>query len=108
MIIAAVPSPPLLRSAACPRPRTAPKKPPRASLLSGSMVDDASTGELKHQQEVKEHVEREGVADAVNAADAAAHRRRAEKAAYLQEKLAERERAEDEDEDEDEAPDDHS
>jgi hypothetical protein len=60
------------------------------------MVDDASTEDLRHQQEVKEHVEREGVADAVNDAEAAAHRRRAEKAAYLQEKLAERERAEEE------------
>jgi hypothetical protein len=58
------------------------------------MVDDASTEELKHQQAVKEHVERAGAADAVNDDEAAAHRRRAEKAAYLQEKLAERERAE--------------
>jgi len=58
------------------------------------MVDDASTEELKHQQAVKEHAEREGAADAVNEADAAAHRRRAEKAAYLQEKLEERERTE--------------
>jgi hypothetical protein len=64
--------------------------------LSRGMVDDASTEELKHQQAVKEHVEREGVADAVNEAEAAAHRRRADKAAYLQEKLAEREQAEDE------------
>jgi hypothetical protein len=58
------------------------------------MVDDASAGELKHRQAVKEGVEREGEADAVNEAEAAAHRRRAEKAAYLQEKLAEREQAE--------------
>jgi hypothetical protein len=65
------------------------------------MVDDASTEELKQQQAVKEHVEREGAAEAVNEADAAAHQRRADKAAYLQEKLAERERAEEE------APDDH-
>jgi hypothetical protein len=61
-----------------------------------AMVDDSSTEELKHQQAVREHVEREGVADAVNEAEAAAHRRRAEKAAYLQEKLAERERTEEE------------
>jgi hypothetical protein len=65
------------------------------------MVDDASTEELKHQQAVKEHVEREGAAEAVNDADAAAHQRRADKAAYLQEKLAERERTEEE------TPDDH-
>jgi hypothetical protein len=60
------------------------------------MVDEDSAEELKHQQAVKEHVEREGAAEAVNEADAAAHRRRAEKAAYLQEKLTERERAEEE------------
>jgi hypothetical protein len=60
------------------------------------MVDDTSTEELKHQQAIKEHTEREGAADAVNEAEAAAHRRRAEKAAYLQEKLEERERAEEE------------
>jgi hypothetical protein len=65
------------------------------------MLDDASTEELKYQQAVKEHVEREGAAEAVNEADAAAHQRRAEKAAYLQEKLAERERTEEE------TPDDH-
>jgi hypothetical protein len=58
------------------------------------MVDDDSAEELKHQQAVKEHAEREGAAEAVNEADAAAHRRRAEKAAYLQEKLTEREEAE--------------
>ena len=69
--------------------------------MSRAVFDDASTEELKHQQAVKEHVEREGAAEAVNDAEAAAHRRRAEKAAYLQEKLAERERAEEE------TPDDH-
>ncbi len=58
------------------------------------MDDDPSTEELRHRQEVREHVERESAAEAVNDADAAAHRRRAEKAAYLQEKLAEREQAE--------------
>lgn len=58
------------------------------------MADDDSTEELKHRQEVKEETEREGAADAMNEAEAAAHRRRAEKAAYLQEKLGEREHAE--------------
>ena len=58
------------------------------------MVDDASARELKRQQAVKEDVEREGEAEADSDAEAAAHRRRAEKAAYLREKLAERERAE--------------
>jgi hypothetical protein len=58
------------------------------------MDEDPSAGELKHQQEAKERVEREGVADAVDDAEEATHRRRADKASYLQEKLAERERAE--------------
>ena len=58
------------------------------------MVDDASARELKRKQAVKEDVEREGEAEADNDAEAAAHRRRAEKAAYLQEKLEEREHAE--------------
>ena len=60
------------------------------------MADDPSTEELKHRQAVNEQVEREGAADAANEADAAAHRRRAEKAAYLHDKLAEREAAEEE------------
>jgi len=58
------------------------------------MDDETSAGDLKHQQERKERVEREGVADAIDEAEAATHRRRADKASYLQEKLAERERAE--------------
>jgi hypothetical protein len=58
------------------------------------MDDETSAGDLKHQQEVKERVEREGAADSVDEAEAATHRRRADKASYLQEKLAERERAE--------------
>lgn len=58
------------------------------------MADDVSMDDLKHQQEARERVEREGAAGAVNEAEAAAHRRRAEKAAYLQEKLVEREQAE--------------
>jgi hypothetical protein len=58
------------------------------------MVDDASARELKRRQALKEGFERESEAEADNEAEAAAHRRRAEKAAYLQEKLAEREHAE--------------
>jgi hypothetical protein len=58
------------------------------------MDDETSAGDLKHQQEVKERVEREGAADSVDEAEAATHRRRADKASYLREKLAERERAE--------------
>jgi hypothetical protein len=70
------------------------KERPTGSLSWRLMVDDASAQELKRQQAVKENVEREGEAEADNDAEAAAHRRRAEKAAYLQEKLAEREHAE--------------
>jgi hypothetical protein len=58
------------------------------------MDDETSAGELKHQQERKEQVEREEAADAIDEAEAATHRRRADKASYLQEKLADRERAE--------------
>jgi hypothetical protein len=58
------------------------------------MDDETSAGDLKHQQEVKEQVEREEAAEAIDEAEAATHRRRADKASYLQEKLAERERAE--------------
>jgi hypothetical protein len=58
------------------------------------MADDASARELKRRQAVKEDVEREGEAEAHTEAEAAAHRRRAEKAAYLHEKLAEREQVE--------------
>jgi hypothetical protein len=66
------------------------------SLLCRTVVDDPSTEELKHRQAVKEQLEREGVADAVDEADAASHRRRAEKAAYLHDKLVEREASEEE------------
>jgi len=59
------------------------------------MVDDPSTEELKRRQADKERTEREGVAEAMTEAEAAAHRRRAEKAEYLRQKLADRERAED-------------
>ena len=70
------------------------KRQPPGSLWWLSMVDDASARELKRRQAVKEGFERESEAEADNEAEAAAHRRRAEKAAYLQEKLAEREHAE--------------
>jgi hypothetical protein len=59
------------------------------------MTDDATARELKRRQAIAEGLEREGEARADNEAEAATHRRRAEKARYLQEKLAEREHAED-------------
>jgi hypothetical protein len=55
---------------------------------------DPSADELKREQATRERLEREGEAEAETDADAAAHRRRADKAAYLQDKLAERERSE--------------
>jgi hypothetical protein len=58
------------------------------------MDDETSAGDLKHQQEIKEQLEREEAAGSIDEAEAATHRRRADKASYLQEKLAERERAE--------------
>jgi hypothetical protein len=61
--------------------------------------DEDSTAELKLQQEARERAERAGAAGSSEDAEAAAHLRRAEKAAYLREKLAERERAEDPDPD---------
>ncbi len=60
------------------------------------MDDDASAEELKRQQQATERLEREGMAEAANEAELAAHRRRADKAAYLQDKLSERERSEEE------------
>jgi hypothetical protein len=64
------------------------------------MDEDPSAGELKHQQEARERAEREGAAEAIDEAEAATHRRRADKASYLQEKLADREQSEADVEDE--------
>jgi hypothetical protein len=64
------------------------------------MDDEPSTDELKHQQELKERVERDGAAEAIDEAEQATHLRRAEKAAYLQQKLGEREQSEADVEDE--------
>jgi hypothetical protein len=64
------------------------------------MDDDLSTDELKHQQEARERAEREGAAEAIDEAEQATHLRRAEKAAYLQQKLGEREQSEADVEDE--------
>lgn len=52
------------------------------------------TRELKHRQEAEEQAEREELDRATSTADAARHRRRADKAGYLRAKLEERERSE--------------
>lgn len=58
------------------------------------MDDDPTTEELRHQQARREEEERTGEHEAVRPEEAATHGRRAEKAAYLRERLAERERSE--------------
>ena len=57
-------------------------------------ADDPSTEDLRLRQRRQEHAEREQIADADTGAEADRHRRRAEKAHYLQRKLEERQRAE--------------
>lgn len=56
--------------------------------------DDPSAEELRRQQREQERAERDQIADADTGAEADGHRRRAEKAAYLQRKLEQRQRAE--------------
>lgn len=52
------------------------------------------TEELKHEQARREEEERARLAESEQPAEARQHERRSQKAAYLKEKLAERERAE--------------
>ena len=59
------------------------------------MGDDPSTGELRHEQERRERDERRRIEESEEPAEAKQHERRSEKAAYLKEKLAEREKSED-------------
>jgi hypothetical protein len=56
--------------------------------------DDQSVEDLRRRQRSQERAEAEELASADTPADAARHRRRAEKARYLREKLEERERSE--------------
>jgi hypothetical protein len=56
--------------------------------------DDPSVEDLQRRQRQQERAEREQVADAETGADADRHRRRAEKAGYLQRKLEQRRQAE--------------
>jgi hypothetical protein len=60
------------------------------------MPEDPSVDELRSRQLDQERAERELLSDAVSEADAERHRRRADKARYLREKLEQRARADDE------------
>ncbi len=59
------------------------------------MPEDPTVDELKTRQRDQELAERELLDDADNDAAADSHRRRADKARYLREKLEQRERADD-------------
>jgi hypothetical protein len=56
--------------------------------------DDPSADDLRRRQREQERLERDQVAESDTGAEADRHRRRAEKAAYLQRKLEQRQRAE--------------
>jgi hypothetical protein len=56
--------------------------------------DDPSVEDLQRRQRDQERAEREQLAEASEPADAARHRRRADKARYLRDKLEERKRSE--------------
>ncbi len=57
-------------------------------------ADEPDTGELRQAQRDRETTERELAVEADELGERRQHRRRADKASYLQEKLAERERSE--------------
>jgi hypothetical protein len=57
------------------------------------MRDEDTPAELEQQQEAKERAERERASNADEESEAAAHLRRADKAAYLRDKLSEQEHA---------------
>jgi hypothetical protein len=68
---------------------------PRRGLSFRAMSsDDPSAEELRRRQREQERVERDQIADSDTGAEADRHRRRADKAAYLQRKLEQRQRAE--------------
>jgi hypothetical protein len=58
-------------------------------------MPDPKTEEMQVEQLHKEHVEREQAVDAAEPAEEQTHERRADRAAYLREKLDERARSED-------------
>ena len=57
-------------------------------------ADEPGTGELRREQERREAEEERLIEESEEPAEARQHARRSDKAAYLKEKLAERERAE--------------
>ena len=59
-------------------------------------MPDPKTEEMRLEQLRREHVEREQADEATDSHEAVSHERRAERAAYLKEKLEERARSEDE------------
>lgn len=59
-------------------------------------MGDPKTEELRLEQIQRERLERDRVRESEDEAETAQHERRADKADYLREKLAERARAEDE------------
>ena len=63
------------------------------------MPEEPETRELRDAQREREQAEREQVGSSDTDDEAAQHKRRAEKAAYLREKLEERAESEREDED---------
>ena len=65
--------------------------------MCGMGDPDPKTGEMRVEQTKRTTEEREAAKEADLPDDEHQHRRRADKAAYLEEKLAERERAERED-----------
>jgi hypothetical protein len=58
-------------------------------------MDDRETHELRIEQEQRERAERRRAEESEGPAEERAHERRADKHAYLEEKLAEREKSED-------------
>ncbi len=64
------------------------------TIVAGVPGDEPTIDELKRRQFDVERAEREELARAENDADADRHRRRADKAHYLREKLQEQETAE--------------
>ncbi len=65
------------------------------------MDPEPTTEKLKLRQSEQEHAEREAVERADNQAEAEKHKRRADKARYLREKLSEQEQADRQGDDQD-------
>jgi hypothetical protein len=66
----------------------------RTEMAAPRRDDDASTPDLEHQQAERARDEERFAREADQPGDQRAHRRRADKAAYLRDKLAEAEAAE--------------